>query len=50
VALKLIPDMSLKTTICWLLAQATATCINFLVLRTVVFRLPPPEPEPVPNA
>ncbi|MDT7606016.1 MAG: hypothetical protein QOG96_519 [Pseudonocardiales bacterium] len=49
VALKLIPDMSLKTTICWLLAQATATCINFLVLRTVVFRLPPPEPDPVPS-
>jgi putative flippase GtrA len=37
-ALRLIPDMSLRITICWLIAQATATCINFLVLRTVIFK------------
>jgi putative flippase GtrA len=38
-ALKLIPDgTSLRVTICWLLAQATATTINFVVLRMVVFR------------
>ena len=37
-ALKLIPEMAWQTTICWLIAQGTATCINFLVLRTVVFR------------
>jgi putative flippase GtrA len=38
VALKLIPQMPWQTTICWLIAQATATCINFVVLRLVVFR------------
>jgi len=38
VALKLIPEMSLRITICWLIAQATATCINFLVLRAVIFK------------
>jgi putative flippase GtrA len=37
-ALKLIPDIPLQTTICWLLAQGTATSINFLVLRGVIFR------------
>jgi putative flippase GtrA len=37
-ALKLIPQMPWQTTICWLIAQGTATCINFLVLRLVVFR------------
>jgi len=38
VALKLIPEMSFRITICWLIAQATATSINFLVLRTVIFK------------
>lgn len=38
VALKLIPDVPLRTTLCWLLAQGTATTINFLVLRGFIFR------------
>lgn len=37
-ALKLIPDVPLQTTICWMFAQGTATTINFLVLRGVIFR------------
>src|SRR5882757_6594090 len=36
VALKLIPQMPWQTTICWLIAQGTATCINFLVLQVAV--------------
>jgi putative flippase GtrA len=38
VALKLIPDVPLRTTLCWLVAQGTATTINFLVLRAIIFR------------
>ncbi|MDQ2706273.1 MAG: GtrA family protein [Actinomycetota bacterium] len=39
VALHLLPDATpLRVTIAWAVAQATATAINFLVLRTVVFR------------
>ncbi|WP_028924431.1 GtrA family protein [Pseudonocardia acaciae] len=38
-ALKIIAEGTpMRVTICWLLAQGTATTINFLVLRTVVFR------------
>ncbi len=36
--LHVLPGMMFKVTICWVLAQGTATAINFLVLRTVVFR------------
>jgi putative flippase GtrA len=44
-ALKVIPNsVPWQTSICWVLAQASATTINFLVLRTVIFR---DRPEPV---
>ena len=40
--LKLIPnDVPWQTSICWLIAQACATTINFLVLRIVIFRNEP---------
>jgi putative flippase GtrA len=40
-ALHLIPEGApFRVTICWVVAQGTATVINFLVLRTVVFRSP----------
>lgn len=38
-ALKLLPNgLPFEVTICWMIAQGTSTCINFLVLRTVIFR------------
>ena len=38
-ALHLVPEGApFRVTICWVVAQGTATVINFLVLRTVVFR------------
>jgi putative flippase GtrA len=38
-ALHLVPtDVPWQTTICWVIAQACATTINFLVLRTVIFK------------
>lgn len=38
-SLHFMPDgLPLETSLCWLIAQGTSTCINFLVLRTVVFR------------
>jgi putative flippase GtrA len=38
-ALQVVPDGApLRVTVSWVLAQGTATAINFLVLRTVVFR------------
>lgn len=38
-ALHLVPESTpLKVTLCWMVAQGTATVINFVMLRTVVFR------------
>ncbi|MBA2308560.1 MAG: GtrA family protein [Pseudonocardiales bacterium] len=37
-ALSLLPDMPLRITLAWVIAQGTATAINFVMLRTVVFR------------
>ena len=40
-ALHLVPDGTpLRVTLCWMVAQGAATTINFLVLRTLVFRAP----------
>jgi putative flippase GtrA len=37
-ALAVLPQMSLRVSLAWLIAQGTATVINFVMLRTVVFR------------
>lgn len=37
-ALALLPDMPLRVSVAWVIAQGTATAINFVMLRTVVFR------------
>jgi len=37
-ALLLLPDMPLRVTAAWVIAQGTATVVNFVMLRTVVFR------------
>jgi putative flippase GtrA len=37
-ALALLPTMPLRITVAWVLAQGTATLVNFVMLRTVVFR------------
>ncbi|QJY50454.1 GtrA family protein [Pseudonocardia broussonetiae] len=37
-ALALLPAMPLRTSVAWVLAQGVATVVNFVMLRTVVFR------------
>lgn len=37
-ALAVLPAMPLRITVAWVLAQGTATLVNFVMLRTVVFR------------
>jgi putative flippase GtrA len=37
-ALAFLPDMPLRITLAWVLAQGTATVVNFVMLRSVVFR------------
>ena len=37
-ALALLPEMPLRTSLAWVLAQGVATTVNFVMLRTVVFR------------
>lgn len=37
-ALTLLPDVPVRITLAWVIAQGTATAINFVMLRTVVFR------------
>ncbi len=36
--LAVLPDMPLRVSVAWVIAQGTATVINFVMLRTVVFR------------
>jgi putative flippase GtrA len=48
-ALAVLPAMPARYTVAWVIAQGTATAINFVMLRTVVFRsggTAPPGPAP----
>jgi putative flippase GtrA len=36
--LAVLPEMALRVSLAWVIAQGTATAINFVMLRTVVFR------------
>jgi Predicted membrane protein len=36
--LAVLPEMPLRVSVAWVIAQGTATVINFVMLRTVVFR------------
>ena len=36
--LAVLPDLPLRVSLAWVIAQATATAVNFVMLRTVVFR------------
>jgi putative flippase GtrA len=36
--LAVLPDWPLRVSVAWVIAQGTATAINFVMLRTVVFR------------
>ena len=36
--LAVLPQLPFRTSVAWVIAQATATAINFVMLRTVVFR------------
>ncbi len=38
--LAVLPAMPLRTSLAWVIAQAVATAVNFVMLRTVVFRGP----------
>ena len=42
--LAVLPDMPLRVSAAWVIAQGLATAINFVMLRTVVFRQEGPEP------
>ena len=42
--LAVLPDMPLRVSAAWVIAQGVATVINFVMLRTVVFRQEGPEP------
>jgi putative flippase GtrA len=37
-ALALLPEIAFKASLAWVISQGTATAINFVMLRTVVFR------------
>jgi putative flippase GtrA len=45
--LSLLPESTWKSTLGWVVSQATATVINFVMLKWVVFREPAPEKTPV---